>query len=68
MNKPMRFSVVDGVPSTIALKYRTGKRVQSRFGDDQMYYQLADGRNAYFPLEVGVLIDELHLGPQELPV
>ena len=35
-SKPVRFSLIKGQPTVIALKYPTGKRVSSRFGADQM--------------------------------
>lgn len=60
---PDRLTLVNGRPETIALKYSTGKRVQSRFGGEQTMYTLADGRRAYFPVEVGAEIDALHLAP-----
>jgi hypothetical protein len=58
---------VVGHPATIALKYPTGKQVTSRIhgAPDQMFYTLADGAHAYFPLEVGARIDELRLQPGE---
>lgn len=63
-----RFTLVNGVPQTIALQYINGKRVASRISGaaDQMMYTLSDGRRAYFPLEVGAEIDSLHLAPGEL--
>jgi hypothetical protein len=60
---PDRFTLVNGVPQTIALQYSNGKRVASRIpgAPDQIMYTLADGRRAYFPLEVGAEIDALRL-------
>lgn len=56
-----------GIPLTLSLEYATGKRVSSRIpgAPDQMYYSLAGSRETYLPLEVGKLIDDLHLTPGE---
>lgn len=62
---PDRFTLINGQPQTIALQYTSGKRVPSRIPNapDQAMYTLSDGRRAYFPLEVGQMIDELRLAP-----
>jgi hypothetical protein len=54
------------VPQLIALKYPTGKMVESRFGDEkQVYFSLVDGRSAYFSLGVAQAINNLMLGTRE---
>jgi len=62
---PERFTLVNGQPQTIALKYSSGKRVTSRIpgAPDQIMYTLADGRRAYFDLAVAQEIDSLRLAP-----
>src|SRR5579864_3682177 len=42
----------------ISLKYREGKTVEGRFGD-QMYYTLSDGRCMYLDLDVAAKINLL---------
>lgn len=60
---PERFTLVNGVPQTIALQYAAGKRVASRIpgAPDQMLFSLSDGRRAYLPLEVGAEMVVRHL-------
>lgn len=54
------------VPQQIALKYPTGKIVESRYGDEkQVYFSLADGRSAYFSLGLAQSITNLQLGTRE---
>lgn len=54
------------VPTLIALKYPTGKMVESRFSDEQqVYYSLADGRAAYLSLSTSKKISDLKLGNRE---
>lgn len=54
------------VPQLIALKFPTGKTVESRYGDEkQVYFSLVDGRAAYFSLGVAQSINNLMLGNRE---
>ncbi len=54
------------VPQLIALRFRNGKVVDSRFGDEkQVYFSLVDGRSAYLSLGVSQSINNLGLGDQE---
>jgi hypothetical protein len=54
------------VPQLIALKYPTGKIVESRFGEEkQVYFSLVDGRAAYFSLGLAQSINNLMLGTRE---
>src|SRR6202030_275512 len=48
----------------ISLKYREGKVVEGRFGD-QMYYTLADGRCMYLDMDVAAKINLLEPGKGE---
>ena len=54
------------IPELIALKYPTGKVVESRFGDaQQVFFSLVDGRSAYLSLGVAQKIYALQLGNRE---
>jgi hypothetical protein len=59
--------IANGVPVTIALHYLTGQRVQSRIAGapDQFKFTLTDGREAFFPIEVGEAIRNLNLAGRE---
>lgn len=56
---PDRLTFVVGRPTTIALKYATGK--PTRYG--RVMYSLTDGRTAFFEPEVAAQIDALRLAP-----
>lgn len=54
------------VPQKIALRYPTGKIVESRFKEEkEVYYSLVDGRAAYLSLGVSQSINNLQLGNGE---
>ena len=66
-SKSAKLVLEPNVPQLIALKYPTGKIVESRYGDTkQVFYSLADGRAAYVSLGVSQSINNLtlpdHLG------
>jgi hypothetical protein len=47
-DKPMdKVTFETNTPQTIALKYATGKRVESRYNEYEVYYTTADGRALY---------------------
>src|SRR5580765_8975617 len=48
----------------IALKYKSGKEVTSRYGP-QNQFTLTDGQILYLPVDVSQSIANLHLSPQE---
>ena len=58
----MEFPPNTSIP--ISLKYREGKVVEGRFGD-QMYYTLSDGRCMYLDLDVAAKINLLEPGKGE---
>ena len=61
-----KLNLVANVPELIALRYSTGKIVESRFGDEQqVYFGLVDGRAAYLSLGVAQKIYALQLGNRE---
>jgi hypothetical protein len=56
-----KVSFMPNRPELVALKYREGKTVEGRFGDQQ-YYTLTDGRCMYVDMEVAAKINLL--GPR----
>jgi len=52
------------MPVRMALKFRDGKKVEGRFGD-QEYYTLIDGRGMYLDLDVAAKLNVLELQPGE---
>jgi len=66
-NAPSKLMLQPNVPELIALKYPTGKIVDSRFGPDekQVYFSLVDGRAAYLSLGIANKIYALQLGNRE---
>jgi hypothetical protein len=62
MNNKVEFE--PNTPQQIALRFKTGKTVEGRFGD-QMYFSLSDGRAMYVDLDVAAKIDQLQLRPSE---
>jgi hypothetical protein len=63
---PGKLVLEPNVPAQIALKYPTGKIVDSRYGDEkQVYFSLADGRSLYTSLGLANSITNLQLGNRE---
>lgn len=63
---PTKLTLEPNVPQLIALKYTTGKIVESRFGDEkQVMFSLVDGRLAFLSLGVAHSISNLQLGNRE---
>jgi hypothetical protein len=63
---PGKLVLEPNVPQLIALKYPTGKLVESRYGDEkQVFFSLVDGRSAYFSLGLAKSITDLQLGTRE---
>jgi len=61
-----KLALSPNVPELIALRYPTGKFVDSHFGDEkQVYFGLVDGRAAYLSLGVAQRIYDLRLGQRE---
>lgn len=61
-----KLTLEPNVPQLIALKFPTGKIVDSRYGDEkQVFYSLLDGRAAYVSLGISQSINNLMLGNRE---
>lgn len=63
---PGKLVLEPNVPQEIALKFPTGKIVESQYSEEkQVYFSLADGRSMYVSLGVAQSITNLMLGNRE---